>query len=79
MDNETANVSQPGKIAFLGYVELDSGASYRGAILITDDWGTTSTFSADARHFVEMNARIKLVDKNTLARLLVQSRVPVKK
>ena len=55
MENETANVSQPGKIAFLGYMEFDSGASYRGAILI------------------------KLVDKNTLARLLVQSRVSVKK
>ena len=37
MENGAANVSQPGKIAFLGYMEFDSGASYRGAILITDD------------------------------------------
>ena len=46
MENEAANVSQPGKIAFLGYMELDSGASYRGAILITDDWASHLSFVA---------------------------------
>jgi len=48
MENETASVSQPGKIAFLGYMEFDSGASYRGAILITDDWGKPLEFRCTA-------------------------------
>jgi len=48
MENEAANVSQPGKIAFLGYMELDSGASYRGAILITDDWSKPLEFRCTA-------------------------------
>ena len=48
MENEPANVSQPGKIAFLGYMELDNGASYRGAILITDDWGKPLEFRCTA-------------------------------
>src|SRR6185437_5771603 len=48
MENEAANVGQPGKSAFLGYMELDSGASYRGAILITDDWGKPLEFRCTA-------------------------------
>jgi hypothetical protein len=48
MENETASITQPGKIAFLGYMELDSGASYRGAILITDDWGKPLEFRCTA-------------------------------
>ena len=48
MENEASNVSQPGKIAFLGYMEFDSGASYRGAILITDDWGKPLEFRCTA-------------------------------
>src|SRR6266446_2547204 len=48
MENEAANVSQTGKIAFLGYMELDSGASYRGAILVADDWGKPLEFRCTA-------------------------------
>lgn len=48
MENETGNTSQPGKIAFLGYMEFDNGASYRGAILITDDWGKPLEFRCTA-------------------------------
>ena len=39
MENEKAYASESGKFAFLGYLELDSGATYRRAILITDNWG----------------------------------------
>ena len=39
MESEEKTVNPPGKIAFLGYLELDNGAVYRGAILVTDDWG----------------------------------------
>jgi hypothetical protein len=48
MENEAAKASQPGKIAFLGYMEFDNGASYRGAILITDDWGKPLEFRCTA-------------------------------
>jgi hypothetical protein len=49
MENETATAKQPGKrIAFLGYTEFDNGASYRGAILITDDWGKPLEFRCTA-------------------------------
>jgi hypothetical protein len=48
MENEAEKVSQPRKIAFLGYMELDSGASYRGAVLITDDWGKPLEFRCTA-------------------------------
>ena len=44
MEDEEANVSRPGKVAFLGYLQFDNGASYRGAILVTDDWGKPLEF-----------------------------------
>ncbi len=48
MENGETNVSRPGKVAFLGYLELDNGASYRGAILVTDDWGKPLEFRCTA-------------------------------
>ncbi|HXT40349.1 MAG TPA: restriction endonuclease [Candidatus Angelobacter sp.] len=65
-------VGRPELQKLLGVITADP--SFSAGVMVT-----ASTFSADARHFAEMNARIKLVDKSTLARLLVQSRVPVKK
>jgi len=65
-------VGRPELQKLLGVITADP--SFSAGVMVT-----TSTFSADARHFAEMNARIKLVDKNTLARLLVQNRVSVKK
>jgi superfamily II DNA or RNA helicase len=53
---------------------LASDPSFSAGVLVT-----TTTFSSDARQFAEQNARIQLVDKNTLARLLVQNRVPVRR
>ena len=44
MENGERNVSRPGKVAFLGYLEFDNSASYRGAILVTDDWGKPLEF-----------------------------------
>jgi SNF2 family DNA or RNA helicase len=61
-------VGRPELQKLLGVITADP--SFSAGVMVT-----TSTFSADARHFAEMNARIKLVDKNTLARLLVQYRV----
>ena len=48
MENGETNVNGPGKVAFLGYLELDNGASYRGAILVTDDWGKPLEFRCTA-------------------------------
>jgi len=44
MEYEERNVSRPGKVALLGYLEFDNSASYRGAILVTDDWGKPLEF-----------------------------------
>jgi hypothetical protein len=48
MENEAADICQAGKIAFLGYMEFEDGASYRGAILATDDWGKPLEFRCTA-------------------------------
>ena len=48
MEDEETNVSRPGKVALLGYLEFDNGASYRGAILVTDDWGKPLDFRCTA-------------------------------
>ena len=48
MEDEEANVSRPGKVAFLGYLQFDNGASYRGAILVTDDCGKPLEFRCTA-------------------------------
>ena len=63
-------VGRPELQKLLGVVAADP--SFSAGVLVT-----TSTFSVDARQFAEQNARLKLVDKNTLARLLVQNRVRV--
>jgi superfamily II DNA or RNA helicase len=52
---------------------LASDPSFSAGVLVT-----TTTFSSEARQFAEQNARIQLVDKNTLARLIAQNRVAVK-
>lgn len=52
---------------------LASDPSFSAGVLVT-----TTTFSSDARQFAEENARLQLVDKNTLARLIAQNRVAVK-
>ncbi len=48
MEDEETNVSRPGKVAFLGYLEFVNSASYRGAILVTDDWGKPLEFRCTA-------------------------------
>jgi superfamily II DNA or RNA helicase len=65
-------VGRPELQNLLGVIAADP--SFSEGVMVT-----TSTFSSDAQRFVEQNARLRLVDKNTLARLLVQNRVPVKK
>ena len=64
-------VGRPDLQKLLGVVAADP--SFSAGVLVT-----TATFSSDARQFAEQNARLKLVDKNTLALLLVQNRVPIK-
>ena len=65
-------VGRPELQKLLGVITADP--SFSAGVMVT-----TSTFTADARHFAEMNARIKLVDKNALSLLLVQTRVPLRK
>jgi restriction system protein len=64
-------VGRPDLQKLLGVVAADP--SFSAGVLVT-----TATFSSDARQFAEQNARLKLVDRNTLAQLLVQNRVPVR-
>ena len=64
-------VGRPELQKLLGVITADP--SYSAGVVVT-----SSTFSADARQFAEMNARLKLVDKNSLAQLLAQYRIPVK-
>ena len=52
---------------------LASDPSYSAGVL-----ATTTTFSSDARQFAEENARLQLLDKSTLARLIAQNRVTIK-
>ena len=48
MEYGEKNVSRSGKVALLGYLELDNSGSYRGAILVTDDWGKPLEFRCTA-------------------------------
>src|SRR2546422_6943943 len=48
MEYGETNVSRRGKVALLGYLEFDNSASYRGAILVTDDWGKPLEFRCTA-------------------------------
>jgi superfamily II DNA or RNA helicase len=64
-------VGRPDLQKLLGVVAADP--SFSAGVLVT-----TATFSSDARQFAEQNARLKLVDRNTLALLLVLNRVPIK-
>ena len=63
-------VGRPERQKLLGVITADP--SYSAGVLVTG-----STFSTDAIRFAEQNARIRLVDKNALARLLVQNRVVI--
>jgi len=47
MSNEPAPATQT-TIGFLGYREFDDGESYRGAILVTDEWGKPLEFRCTA-------------------------------
>ena len=49
METDEVSVNQPGKVAYLGYMEFDNGGSYRGAILVTDDWGKPLEFRCTAQ------------------------------
>ena len=48
MEAEETEVSRPGKVALLGYLEFDNGELYRGAILVTDDGGKPIEFRCTA-------------------------------
>ena len=48
MQDNSESQNQQVRIAFLGYMEFDNGAAYRGAILITDDWGKPLEFRCTA-------------------------------
>jgi hypothetical protein len=47
MSEQTAPAAQM-TIGFLGYREFDDGESYRGAILVTDEWGKPLEFRCTA-------------------------------
>ena len=48
MEDEKTEVSRPGKVALLGYLEFDNGSSYRGAIFVTDAGGKPLEFRCTA-------------------------------
>jgi len=48
MPEKTENANHQARIAFVGYMEFDNGAAYRGAILVTDDWGKPLEFRCTA-------------------------------
>lgn len=48
MPDNTENQNQQVRVAFLGYMEFDNGAAYRGAILVTDEWGKPLEFRCTA-------------------------------
>jgi len=55
----------------LGVIAADP--SFSAGVVVT-----SAEFSGDAKQFAQQNGRLRLVDKNTLARLLIQFRVPVR-
>ena len=65
-------VGRPELQNLLGVITADT--SFSAGVMIT-----TSTFSADARRFAELNGRIRLVDKNILAQQLHHNHVPLRK
>lgn len=48
MSDDADSTSQQARVAFLGYMEFDNGAAYRGAILVTDAWGKPLEFRCTA-------------------------------
>ena len=48
MQENIENANQQARIAFVGYMEFDNGAAYRGAILVTDEWGKPLEFRCTA-------------------------------
>jgi hypothetical protein len=48
MQTETQTETPPIRIAFLGYMELEKGAAYRGGILVVDEWGKPLEFRCTA-------------------------------
>jgi superfamily II DNA or RNA helicase len=63
--HQSRPVGRPDLQKLLGVVSSDS--SFSAGILIT-----TSSFSADARRFVERNARLRLIDRTILLALLIE-------
>ena len=48
MSESTDSPNQGVRVAFLGYMEFDGAAAYRGAILVTDEWGKPLEFRCTA-------------------------------
>jgi hypothetical protein len=61
--HQSKPVGRPELQKLLGVIASDP--SFSAGVLVT-----TSTFSADAIHFAELNARLRLIDQNALLRLL---------
>jgi len=69
--HQTATVGREVLQKLLGVISADP--SYSAGVVVT-----SAEFSGDAKAFAQQNGRLQLIDKNTLARLLVQNRVPIK-
>jgi hypothetical protein len=48
MSDNADTPSQQARLAFLGYMEFDNASAYRGAILVTDEWGKPLEFRCTA-------------------------------
>jgi hypothetical protein len=48
MCDKTDATSEKARLAFLGYLEFDNASAYRGAILVTDEWGKPLEFRCTA-------------------------------
>ena len=64
-------VGRPDLQKLLGVISADP--SYTGGVLVT-----SARFSGDAHEFASQNGRLQLIDRNTLAVLLHQLRVPLR-
>lgn len=48
MEESNQNKNHEVRLAFIGYMEFENGSAYRGAILITDNWGKPLEFRCTA-------------------------------
>jgi superfamily II DNA or RNA helicase len=69
--HQTGTVGREVLQKLLGVIAADP--SYSAGVVVT-----SAEFSGDAKQFAQQNGRLRLVDKNELARLLVQNRVPIR-